>query len=85
METWQCEMLGFHNVIYEDVRWDVTSLNSNLFPKFRSSLLLQYSGNYYSSASFQMETTSSSETSVRITNYQGVIPHKTLIVINKQG
>jgi len=28
MEKWQCEILGFHNVINEDVWWDITPLNS---------------------------------------------------------
>ena len=84
METWQCEILGFHKVINENVLWDITPLNSNLFPTFRSSLLLQYSGLYYSSAPLQMEAISSSETSVRITNQYGVIPQKTF-VINKHG
>lgn len=85
IETWQCEILWFHKVINEDVWWDITPLNSNLFPKFRSSLLLQNSGHYYSSAPLQMDAISSSETSVRITNQHGVIPQKTLVVTNKQG
>ena len=64
---------------------DIIPLNTNLFQTFRRNLLLQSSGNHYSSATLQMVAVSSSETSVRITNQHGVIPQKTVIVINKQG
>jgi hypothetical protein len=80
----QCVISGFNSVINEDVFWDFPQLNSNLFPTFRRRLLLPPLGHYYSSTTLQMEAVSFSETSVKITNQNDVVPQENVIFINKK-